>query len=62
MIHTSIVLSAPTALADTTTGTGTIMVDMVALETAGAGKMNGVGLVIATGPILMVRLVWGLVR
>ena len=55
MIHTSIALSAPTALAGTMTGTGTSMVDMVALETAEAGEMNGVGLVMATGAVLMAR-------
>ena len=62
MIHISIVLQAPTALAGTMTATETIMIDMVALMKAEAGEMNGVGLVITTGAVLMARSAWGLVR
>ena len=57
MTRISIVLPAPTALAGTMTGTETIMVNMVALETAEAGDMNGVGLVMAIGAVLMARSV-----
>ena len=62
MTHISIVLPAPTALAGTMTATETIMLDMIALDTAEAGEMNGVGLVMATGEVLMARSGWGLVR
>lgn len=62
MIHISIVLPAPTALAGTMTVTETIMIDMVALMKAEAGEMNGAGLGITTGAVLRARSAWGLVR
>ena len=58
MTHTSIVPPPPTALAGTMTATDTTIIDMVALEMAEAGEMDGVGFAMATGAVLGARPRW----